>query len=322
MRRRLTLYLVAICLVLGVNPKAVAQVPDTWIFTQFDFPRNDVTGTSPYNINDAGDAVGGYTLAGEFNHDHGFLRTRNGEFTPIDVPGANLSVASGINSHGDIAGPYRLATDPMMSRRGFILRNGAFTSFSVPDPNAVDGRAVFTQPLYINDRGDVVGRFCRRVVPVNCTGALGSDTHGFLRTAEGDFFTIDVPGALQTTAWSINNSGQIVGAYWSADDRKIHVFQLSDGQITTIDLPFEPTWPRGGITTRGDIVGTFGDVPFRGFLLSRDGDITVIDFPEAANTAVHGTSPRGDLIVGIYTNSDGDTHSFIASRKERGEEPK
>jgi hypothetical protein len=37
---------------------------------------------------------------------HGFLRNRHGEFTKIDFPKANFTVAAGINSRGDIVGPY------------------------------------------------------------------------------------------------------------------------------------------------------------------------------------------------------------------------
>lgn len=317
------IWLFAISFTVLFSASTPAKAPENWTFTSFSFPNDDVNITIAYDINDEGDAVGRYTLSTEVNHSHGFLRMRNGEFRSIDVPGANFSVALGINGSGDIVGPYRLPSDPMSSRRGFILRDGVFSSFSVPDPNAPDGRAVWTQPLSINDNGDIVGRFCRK--PANCVLA-DSDTHGFLRTGDGDFFTLDVPGAVQTTAWKINNDGQIVGAYLAAAGRKIHLFQVSVDDIKdsksvnpykTIDLlPVEPIFENGGISDDGDIVGSFCEPPsppppqpkpcfgqdptrvFRGFHLNSDGAFSVIDFPGALNTFVNSISPGGEFITG------------------------
>ncbi len=330
MRRHLALYLLAISFVLGVNPKAPAQEPEDeeWSFTSFD-AENSLS-TIIYDVNDVGDMVGVYKRAGDTFDctgrgpacgDHGWLKRGNGEFTPIDVPGADVTRALGINSHGDIVGPYRLASEATLrTRHGFIRsKKGTFTTFEVPN-------AVFTQPLGINDRSDIVGRFCFTVEPVPCPNR-GAETHGFLRTAEGKFFQIDVPGARQTTAWKIDARGQILGSYWGADG-KIHVFLLSDDNFTTIDLPFEPAWENGGMTTRGDIVGYFCVTAspcfslaissgFRGFLLSRDGDFTAIDFPDAKDTFVLSTNPSGDLIVGSYRSTDGKIHGFIAAREKR-----
>src|SRR5262249_27862844 len=53
-------------------------------------------------MNPQGDIVGGYNSAGVF---HGFLLS-DGDFTSIDVPGANRTTAAGINARGDIAGRY------------------------------------------------------------------------------------------------------------------------------------------------------------------------------------------------------------------------
>ena len=47
---------------------------------------------------------------------HGFLLSK-GVFTPIDVPGATLTFASGINPRGDIVGLYSDAT----GTHGFLL---------------------------------------------------------------------------------------------------------------------------------------------------------------------------------------------------------
>ena len=48
---------------------------------------------------------------------HGFLLS-NGAFTTIDVPGATLTVATGINSGGDIVGDY---FDSSGNRHAYLL---------------------------------------------------------------------------------------------------------------------------------------------------------------------------------------------------------
>ncbi|HYR41715.1 MAG TPA: hypothetical protein VER98_01730 [Terriglobia bacterium] len=51
----------------------------------------------------------------------------------------------------------------------------------------------------INDRGDIVGQYDDGI------DSLGP--HGYLRTDEGRFITIDVPGATDTRARGINDRG-------------------------------------------------------------------------------------------------------------------
>ncbi|HEY6844283.1 MAG TPA: hypothetical protein VI391_08955, partial [Thermoanaerobaculia bacterium] len=49
-------------------------------------------------------------------------------FTPINVPGAGTTVASGINNQGQIVGAFVSAT----GNHGFLDEDGAFTTFDVP----------------------------------------------------------------------------------------------------------------------------------------------------------------------------------------------
>ena len=44
-----------------------------------------------------------------------------------------------------------------------------------------------------------------------------------------------MPGAVETNAYGINDSGQIVG--WYADATHIHGFLLDNGNYTTLDVP-------------------------------------------------------------------------------------
>lgn len=86
--------------------------------------------------------------------------------------------------------------------------------------------------------------------------------------------------------------------------------------LTTIDFPnAAATSIGGGISDRGDIVGSYTDSNKKthGFLLS-DGVFTTIDVPGAASTLARGINARGD-IVGSYqitpTKPGGDVHGFL-----------
>ena len=52
-----------------------------------------------------------------------------------------------------------------------------------------------------------------------------TDRHGFL-LSRGDFNTIDVPGALRTSAFGINARGDIAGAYTDTSG-ELHGYLLS-----------------------------------------------------------------------------------------------
>src|SRR5262249_16987720 len=164
------------------------------------------------------------------------------------------------------------------------------------------------------------------------TTGPGADTHGFLRTAEGAFFIIDVPGAYWTAAWKISPRGQIVGAYQSADGKN-HVFQISmrgllrdpsDPPFTTIHLPdhIDPVLDNGGSNARGEVVGAYCDTApcefastdTHGFLLSR-GELHTIDNPSAVQTFAFGINAAGD-IVGSYVDAGNSLHAFLLSQEE------
>ena len=86
--------------------------------------------------------------------------------------------------------------------------------------------------------------------------------------------------------------------------------------LTTIDVPGAiATNISGGISDRGDIVGSYTDVAKKthGFLLS-NGVFTTIDVPGATITIARGINARGD-IVGTYqlvpSKPGGDLHGFL-----------
>jgi probable HAF family extracellular repeat protein len=109
------------------------------------------------------------------------------------------------------------------------------------------------------------------------------------------FTTIDGPGAHDTNAYGINNSGQIVGVF----DDISHGFLYTGGNFTILDGPSESRAmynEANGINNSGQIVGVFslrGDVD--GYLYT-DGIFTTIDVPGAKNTFAQGINDSGQIV--------------------------
>jgi probable HAF family extracellular repeat protein len=178
---------------------------------------------------------------------------------------------------------------------GFLLDRGKFTTIEHPDDT------LETQPLGINNRGQVVG---------------GYDTAGFIFRGflldRGRYTTIDVPGSLRSAALRINNRGQILGDY--EDGRGgCHGYLLEKDRLTTIDFPGKPTQALG-LNDRGQVVGGIVDLDagagrIRGFLLDK-GVYTPIDFPGALATNALDINARGQ-IVGFYAYAVGTGFGYL-----------
>ena len=142
---------------------------------------------------------------------HGYLLD-DGEFTVIDASDAILGTgALGINNRGQIVSSY---ADTNRTIHGFLLDNGVFTTIDHPDaavpgraPGFRSGAALGTGAIGINNRGQIVGQY----------GAADGRIHGFLLD-DGEFTTIDAPGAINTNASDINDRGEIVGFFLDANN--------------------------------------------------------------------------------------------------------
>jgi probable HAF family extracellular repeat protein len=275
-------------------------------FTTIDPPQ--ATDAAALAINDRGTIVGRYADAN--GRTHGFLRTPRGEFTTIDFPRASFTVAAAINNRGAISGMYSLPTAPTV-RHGFLLTNGSLRTFDPPGSS-------FTNALGINDGNDVVGRFCTLFIG-KCRPPGDVHVRGFL-FRDGSFTIFEVPGSVETDAFAINNRGQIVGAYQTAD-RQTQLFVLREGEFTTIALPdgVPVSLDKGGINDRGDIVGAYCDgappcdvlpTGTHGFLMS-DRRFRTIDFPGASATAAFGINNRGQIVGGYFVHGMNVAHAYL-----------
>jgi uncharacterized membrane protein len=278
--------------------------------------------------------------------------TQLGTITPIDVPGATVTLATDINAEGSIVGRYASAG----RTHGFLRSpNGDFTTIDFPGasltvaaainnfgdivgqyalPTAPTERhgflfrggvftsvdppgSVFTNILGINERGDVVGRYCTQQP---CAAPGSGSFHGFL-LHDGEFTTVDVPGALETDLFKVNSPGRIVGGFLTPDHKE-QIVLLANGNFTILTPPGgQPvSLDNGGINERGDIVGTYCDWALPCLItpvgthgfLITGGAFTTIDVPGAAATAAIGINARGD-VVGSYSDAKG-VHGFLLSR--------
>jgi hypothetical protein len=271
----------------------------------------DVTSLSyTFAINSRGETAGTFTDAvpgpdGTVppGSSHGFVRSRRGDVTSFDVPGAAEVLVKGNDNRGRVVGEYIDAGAvprpdgllPPRSTHGFIRRpSGRITTFDVPFRYLHDIGDV-------NDRGQLVGYYDDPGRPYNLGG-------GFLREPDGEIIRIDVPRALSTEPHCINDKGEVVGSYVDAGARLnpdgtippgiIHGFVWDRGRYRRFDPGGSVYTLAAGCNDRGQITGGYQDAAGKqhGFLLSR-GRTTTLDAPGRVDNIAWGINDRGDVIV-------------------------
>jgi uncharacterized membrane protein len=167
-----------------------------------------------------------------------------------------------------------------------------FNSIDVP------GATVTTNAMGINSRGDIVGAFS------NSTG-----THGYL-LSDGQFTTIDYPGAVYTDARGINSRGEIVGSYRMSGEPAVNFhgyLRTRWGDFINVDFPGHTNTIAQRITHNGLILGCRHDADtmetMRGVTINARDQSQFHEIDEFASMN-NGATPDASLIVGLYTEMD------------------
>lgn len=137
-----------------------------------------------------------------------------------------------------------------------------------------------------------------------------------------DFKTIDVPDALGTSAYGINDLGHIVGTYRhpqiSGQFSTNHGFLLKNGEFTTIEYPHAPDETPDiaefayDINNRGQIVGSYrmGHGFDYGFRID-GGVFSTISSSEFDVTAARGINDLGTIVGNFNSSRIPNLHSFM-----------
>jgi hypothetical protein len=162
------------------------------IFTEYDVAGALATQVS--GINDAGDFAGDYIPSGSV-----FVQafvSIGGRITPLDIPGAQWSVANQLNASNRYVGEF---FDGAFIVHGFYGDKNGASPFDPPDST---GTILFG----LNDRGWIVGRYADSA----------EVTHGILFKPPSEFVVFDYPGSTFTSLNGINHDGFICGRYIDA----------------------------------------------------------------------------------------------------------
>ena len=222
-------------------------------------------------------------------------------YTSLDFPGGTLTTSRGINNHGEIVGSYR--TIP--PRHALLISHGQYIPIA---PSTILGTAL-SEAFKTNDRGDVVGTY------VDDAGL----SHGFFLSKNSTVTTLDFPGADDTYARGINESGSVVGQ-WDLLDANgnaliVHGFLWKAGTFTQFDYPGAGDTYLFGINSRGDLVGGWDPAitsPLEhGFVCSNQ-QCSSFDVPVAGASATQAEdiNARGQ-ISGGYADANGAVHGFL-----------
>jgi hypothetical protein len=152
-------------------------------------------------------------------------------------------------------------------------------------------------------------------VIVGNVGEIGpSISNGFIRNTDGSF-TIFIVNGVVTTAYGINDAGQVVG-YYDGNGTQGGYLRNADGTLTYYNPVGSYFSLPSSINNLGQIAGIFDDTQGEhGFVRDPDGTITTIDYPGAGpndTTDVWGIDDQGRL-TGDFTMSDGTIVAFIAT---------
>ena len=132
------------------------------------------------------------------------------------------------------------------------------------------------------------------------------------RTVTETYKAVNYPHLPQDQiALGVNDSGQIVGGYYTSAD-VFYGYELSGGKFTTLSVPGGVGTLAVGINNFGEVVGYWSNGgPTQGFTLVGS-TYTSFNYPGASDTLPISVNNEGE-IVGGYTDTSGVNHGFLLS---------
>ena len=218
--------------------------------------------------------------------------------TTFDYPGAgNFTLPQKINERGDVVGEF---IDSSGVTRGFVRFSDGSFSAPIVDPNDTVG---FTEGRGINNSRTVVGDY------VISDGTV----HSFLLS--GSTFTeYDVPGAVQTNLLSINEPGDLTGAFDPDGSGIFQAFIDRGGTITSYSVPGAAGTLAYEMNNNKKLtVGYYIDAAgvLHGQYRDHSGALHFpIDPPGSVGTVLFGVDNKND-VVGRYADAAGATHGLF-----------
>jgi hypothetical protein len=226
----------------------------------------------------------------------------HGDWTNIDVQGADTTAGTNANAREEVALTYRSGGGPWHSAIYDLRRRELIPFTNLP------GYPGGLEAVGFNDRGRIAA------YAIDATG----HAHGFVGDLRhSEVFHYPDPNVTDTFAQMENNFGVVVGGYVLADG-SVHAYKRWRGQFTTIDPPGSILAIALAINDEGAIVGgSMGaDGRIFGFLLDDEGRFIHFRVPNSTLTVPWFIDDRGQ-ISGTYSNSDdplfnGVFHGFAA----------
>lgn len=200
----------------------------------------------------------------------------------------NATQITGLNNKGIAVGGV---SGPEIGSAGFIYHKGKITLVKYSHGSWLKG---------INKPGTTIGNLF--LPPEGEEGGIGKP-NGSIK----GFHVFDKKNQVFTVA--INDSGEIIGGYYSVKDSVGYSFvRDADGNVTVIDAGVGGTAPTG-INAKGTIAGNTGS---QCFVRNPAGDITTFTAQGQTNSSCMGINASG-TIVGSYTDNNQVTHGFLRS---------
>jgi probable HAF family extracellular repeat protein len=246
----------------------------------------------------------GYIVGEMYSYKHACMWPPEGEVVDLGTLGAARSVALGINSGGAVVGmSLGSIILPMPPELAFLWTptGGMMSLGTLVDPKPGDSRAEA-----INDVGHVVGFSTSPTVEAN------GQPRAFLWTQESGMAELGSLGGTSSTAYDINDLGQVVGeAKTSSEQTHAFLWTETEGMMDLGTLGGDSSTAQA-VNDLGQVVGSSytGNGERHAFLWTRGGGM--VDLGTLGGDYSHATDINDvGQVVGSSRAISGDVHPVL-----------